>query len=354
MDIETPTAFDDRDWAREMPDTRLRMAVVGLGWYGQDIAIPAIADAEHCTLTTLVTGSPANGEAVAEEYDAEQVLSYDEYADGVGTDAYDAVYVVTPNARHLDHVRPAAEHGKHVICEKPLEATADRAEQLVAACEEAGVELMTAYRMQTARSARWVRELVRSGAIGDPIQAHGEFSFDLLADGDPDQWRLDPDLAGGGAFMDIGVYPLNTVRFVADAAPVAVSATHTESPPEFAGLDEHVSFQVEYENDLTGSFTSSYGAAGANRMSILGTEGRIVAEPFYDENADRTITIERDGGSVTVDAPEPREMVEEFDYFATGVLTDMEIEPDGRQGLHDVRVAEAVYESSETGRRVDI
>jgi len=354
MDLTVPTRFADRDWERPVPDAPLRIAVVGLGWFGREIAIPGIERADHCELGAVVSGDREKAERVAAESGADSALTYDEYADGAGTDAYDAVYVVTPNALHLPHVETAADHGKHVICEKPLEATADRAREVVSVCEDAGVTLMTAYRMQATRSVRWVRDRIGAGVVGDPVQVHGEFSFDLLADGDPDQWRLDPDMAGGGALVDIGVYPLNTARFLLDADPVAVGADTVENPPHFDGVDEHVAFQLSFPDGATASCTASYGASAANRLSVLGTEGRIVLEPVFDVDADRTITVERDGSSVSVDAAEPSEVAEEFDYFATGALTGMEIEPDGADGVVDVEVIEAVYESAESGRRVSL
>jgi xylose dehydrogenase (NAD/NADP) len=353
MDLSVPTRFDERDWERPV-DQPLRLAVVGLGWFGRDIAIPSIERADYCELGAVVSGDREKARRVAAETGADRALTYDEYAAGDGTDVYDAVYVVTPNALHLPHVETAAAHGKHVICEKPLEATADRARDVVSVCEEAGVALMTAYRMQATRSVRWVRDRIGAGVVGDPVQVHGEFSFDLLADGDPDQWRLDPDLAGGGALVDIGVYPLNTARFLLDADPVAVSAETTENPPHFDGVDEHVAFELSFPDGVTASCTASYGAGAANRLSVLGTEGRIVLEPVFEVDADRTITVERDGSTVAVDAAEPPEIDEEFDYFATGVLSDMAIEPDGPDGVADVEVIEAVYEAAESGRRVSL
>ncbi|MCU4800036.1 Gfo/Idh/MocA family oxidoreductase [Halobacteria archaeon HArc-gm2] len=355
MNLEIPTRFADRDWERAVDGGPLRFAVVGLGWFGRDVALPAIEDSDYCEATAVVSGSAEKASSVAEERGLDAALTYEEYADGEHAEAYDAVYVVTPNALHLPHVETAATLGKDVLCEKPLEATAERAERVVDVCEEAGVRLMTAYRMQTTRSVRWVRDQIDAGVIGDPVQFAGEFSFNMLAGGgDPDQWRLDPDLAGGGALMDVGVYPLNTARFVLDADPVAVHATAIENPPEFDGVDEHVSFTLEFPDDVTAQCTASYGASGANHMTIVGTDGRITVDPVFDVDADRRITIARDHGETTVDVTEPPEMVEEFDFFATAVLGDRDIGPDGRHGHFDLRVTEAVYESSDEGRRVDL
>ncbi|MFB6150674.1 MAG: D-xylose 1-dehydrogenase Gfo6 [Haloarculaceae archaeon] len=354
MELAIPTTFDRRDWARPVEGTPLRVAVVGLGDFARDVALPALDRSDHCEVTAVVSGSPETASAAAAEYGIERVLTYDEYEDGEAADGYDAVYLVTPNGLHLPQAETAAGLGKHVLCEKPIEASADRAERLVAACEDAGVELMSAYRMQTTRSVRWVREQVRAGVIGDPVQVHGEISFDLIADGDTDQWRLDGDLAGGGAFMDIGVYPLNTAAFVLDADPVAVRASARSDRPAFDEVEEHVDFQVEFDDGTVGSCTASYGAASANRLSVIGTDGRVVVEPVFGIDCERTVTVERDGSATSLDAAEPSEVVDELDYFATGVLGDLTVEPDGAEGVRDVRVAEAVYESAETGKRVEL
>lgn len=353
MNLEIPTRLE-RDWDRPVENAPLRFAVVGLGGFARMTALPAIADSDYCTTTAVVSGSPEKAALVSDEFDAEYVLTYDEFTDGIDSDAYDAVYIVTPNALHLQHVETAAEYGKAILCEKPLEATVERAKKIVKICEEADVPLMAAYRMHTSRSIRWIRRQVKAGIIGDPVQIHGEFSFPLLANGDPDQWRINHELSGGGALMDIGVYPMNTSRFVLDADPVAVSGTtHTINPP-FEGVDEHVSFQLEFPDAVTASCTASFNAASVSRFAITGTEGRIVVEPVFGVNDDCQVTVKTEDGTIEFNTNAPHEVREEFDYFATAILTDMEIGPDGRHGLMDVCIAEAIYESNETSERVKL
>jgi xylose dehydrogenase (NAD/NADP) len=150
MDMDLQAVVDAasaRDWDTD-PEGTVRMAVVGLGNYGRNISIPAIEAGDYTDLSAVVSGDPEKAARVADEHDA-LALSYEAYAEGEGEGAYDAVYVATPNRLHLDHIRTAADHGKHAICEKPLEATTERARAAVEACDEAGVTLMTAYRMQT-------------------------------------------------------------------------------------------------------------------------------------------------------------------------------------------------------------
>ncbi|MEF8852382.1 MAG: D-xylose 1-dehydrogenase Gfo6 [Haloarculaceae archaeon] len=355
MDVDVPSTFEERDWAREVTGDPVRFAVVGLGWFGPDVAIPAIAESDYCETTVCVSGDKDKAERVADENGAHHGITYDEYADGEAVEAYDAVYVVTPNALHLPHVETAAEHGKDVLCEKPLEATAERARQCVDVCADAGVELMTAYRMHAARSVRYARGLVADGVVGDPVHTRGAFSYNLVAAGESmDQWRLDPDLAGGGPLMDLGVYPLNTSRFVLDSDPTAVHASVVDGPPEFDGLEEYCAFTMEFPGGPVAACDTGYRVAGDNYFEVGGTHGRLRIDDPFSVDADRTITVRADGEEVVAEVEEPSEMVEEFDYFATALRSDKEFGPDGEHGAFDVAITEAIYESAEAGERVEL
>ncbi len=345
-----------RDWDAGGVDAPVRTCVVGLGEFARELALPAMAAADYCVPSAVVSGDAEKARRVADEFDAERALSYEEFHAGDAAGAYDAVYVATPNARHLDAAETAAGMGKHVVVEKPLEATAERARELVDVCDEAGVTLMTAYRMQIHPTMRRVRDLIRDGVVGDPVQFHGDFSFDLLAEsgGDADQWRLDADLAGGGALMDLGVYPVNAARFLLDADPTSVQATAASPDAGFEEVDEHVAFQLEFPDGMTASCTASYGAYAENRLRVVGTEGSVEVDPAYDAALPRTVRVRREGTDLTVTESGADEVREQFDYFAHCVRAGETPEPDGRDGLVDVEVAAAVFEAAESGKRTDV
>jgi xylose dehydrogenase (NAD/NADP) len=345
--------FTRRDWETTEPDP-VRFAVVGLGGFTRGNILPAIAESDYCAVGATVSGDAGKADAVAAEYDA-AALTYEEYADGEDEDAYDAVYVVTPNALHLPHVETAAATGKDVLCEKPLEATAERARALVETCEDAGVTLMTASRLQTEPAIRRAREIVADGLVGDVVHAHGEFAFQLVGPGgDADQWRLDADLAGGGALYDIGIYPLNTTRFLTGATPVAVSARVHSPDAAFEAVDEHVAYQVEFDDDAVGAFTTSYNLPYRQSLDLAGTEGRLAIESPYHAEDHRELVLERGDERVRFQGPEVNELAEQVDYFAHAVHTGTTPEPDGADGLLDVRTLEAILTAAEDGRRVEL
>jgi Predicted dehydrogenases and related proteins len=258
-----------------------------------------------------------------------------------------------PNRLHLPHVEAAAGHGKAVICEKPLEVSVDRARRLVEACEEAGVTLMTAYRMQTDPVVRRLRETVVAGELGTVTRAFGNFSYDVLGGSrGPDQWRLDSHLAGGGALMDVGVYPLNTTRYLLDAEPVAVRGETRRSGP-IDEVDEHVDFSARFP-DAVGNFAASLTGQSKAFLALHGTAGTVRLREAFQPRRERTVVVEADTGRAVFENVGRDESREEFDYFAHCLLTGQQPEPDGRDGLADVETMMAVYEAARSGGRVSL
>ena len=101
--------FDSRDW-QTATDGTVRYALVGLGWWTTDVAVPAIEESTFCETTVLVSGSAEKATRLADESDVERGITYEQYHEGVAADEYDAVYVATPNAYHLDYVETAFDH----------------------------------------------------------------------------------------------------------------------------------------------------------------------------------------------------------------------------------------------------
>ncbi|PSQ51670.1 gfo/Idh/MocA family oxidoreductase [Halobacteriales archaeon SW_8_65_20] len=338
-------AFTDvrrRDWDTDT-EGEIRLAVVGCGGFARGVVLPSIEACAYLTATVGVSGSASNREASADYGLA--TTDYDGYADGELVDRYDAVYVATPNRLHLPHIETAAAQGKAVISEKPLDATSDRAEQAVAACESAGVPLMTAYRMQTDPLFRRLREFLDDGGIGTVTRLAGDFTFPVLAGSrGPDQWRLDRELAGGGALVDVGVYLLNTTRFLLGEEPESVSG-HTRTSGPFSDVDEHVDFRVVFD-DAVGNFSASFSGQPTAEYTVYGTDGTVRIDDAFQPNRDRRLVVETADAQYELDGAGGDELREEFDYFAHAVLTGRAIEPDGADGLADVRLIEQVYESA--------
>jgi len=350
--------FPERDWAASIPvpddPEPVRFALLGLGLFTRDRVVPAIEASDLATTTCLVSGSTEKAERVAEEAGAEHAITYDQFHDGVAADAYDAVYVCTPNALHLEAVETAADLGKAVLCEKPMAATVEGAQAIVSACDAAGVPLMVAYRLQTNPGTRWARALVRDGYVGDPIHCRGSMSQRLfeVRQSDRDQWRLQPELSGGAALIDLGIYPLNTARFLVDADPAAVHAIEHSPDSPFEGVDEHLSFEVQFDNDALLAATCSQNAYEEGHLHVTGTTGEIVLESAFMSPV--VVRVASDRGDARIAFDDVDEVFEEIEYFAACVLSGREPAPDGTHGLVDMATIDACYQAAERGERIDL
>ncbi|WP_277553314.1 D-xylose 1-dehydrogenase Gfo6 [Halobaculum limi] len=350
--------FTRRDWQTLAPDAvddPVRVAVVGLGWFAREWALPGIARSAFTEATVVTDIKPATVEAAAAEHDVRGV-SPEEFRAGAVASEYDAVYVATPNATHLEYVRAAAQQGKAVLCEKPLESTLSRARELVDVCEDAGVQQMVGYRMQTDPAVRRLRDLLQAGVAGDVVHVHATMSQTMLGElgGDHDQWRLDPDVSGGCALMDIGVYPLNTTRFVLDADPVRVSGRTRTEHEAFAGVDEHATYTLEFPDGVDAMCTVSQNAQHASRLEVTGTDARLILDPAFYEREDRGFAVVRDGTRVDVDFEQVHQPEEEFAYFGHQLLAGESFYPDGDHALVDMAALDALYESAERGSPVTL
>jgi xylose dehydrogenase (NAD/NADP) len=128
-------------------------------------------------------------------------------------------------------------------------------------------------------------------------------------------------------------------------------------------VDEHVAFQLEFPEAVTASCTASYRAQADDRLRVVGTEGMAELAPAFNSEIHPTLTVEvsdgerdseRSGERIEYTGPYVNEVAEEFDYFAHCVLTDTRPEPDGWDSVADMEAVEAIYESAETGSRVEV
>ena len=360
--MELERVFDNacaRDWETVDPSDLdpVRVAVIGLGWFTRGRALPALQQSDYCEPTLLVSGDETKAARLAEECGGEtRGIDYKAFHDGVARDAYDAVYICTPNALHLDYAETAAAFGKDVLCEKPLERDSERAKQLVAVCADADVRLMVAYRMHTEPAIRRARELIHDGFVGEPQDLHGAMSQRLLdrIDDNPNQWRLNEELAGGGALFDLGVYPLNTARFLLDSDPVAVSGHTRASHDAFSEVDETASFSVRFPGEVTLSAFVSHNARQASEIRVTGTEGEIRVSPAFFQDQRRVLHLSRGDSRASIEIDPVDQLLEEFDYFAHQLHIGEAFTGHGEHGLTDMCTMEAVYAAEQAESWLDL
>ncbi|MDQ6892097.1 MAG: Gfo/Idh/MocA family oxidoreductase [Acidobacteriota bacterium] len=332
---------------------RVRYGVVGLGWFAQTAILPAFAHAKkNSELAALFSESPKKLEALGRKYRVprERRFSTDDFEEALSASGVDAVYIATPNDLHREFAVRAARSNVHVLCEKPMAVTERDCEEMIAAAVKSGVKLMIAYRLHFERANLEAVEIVNSGKLGEPRIYASVFCNEVK---DRDNIRLHPIEKGGGTLYDIGIYCLNAARYLFRGEPVEVVALSANGGnPRFSETDEMTSAILKFPGERLATFTSSFGAASAHFYDVYGTKGRLRVEPAFEFAEGMRHELKIGERKRTKQFAARDQVAPEILSFSECILENREPEPSGREGLADVRVIRALYESARTGRPV--
>ncbi len=329
---------------------KIRYAVVGLGHLAQVAVLPAFARAPNSELVAIVSGDPTKRRKLGRKYGLEHVYSYEEYSRAL--EVVDAVYIVLPNHMHRDYAVAAAEAGVHVLCEKPMAVTEEDCEGMIDAAETNHVKLMIAYRLHFEKANLDAIQLAQSGKLGKLRIFDSAFTQQVVAD----NIRVtEPVERGGGPVYDMGVYCINAARYLFRAEPTSVMAfSANDREKRFARIDEMTSVVMRFPEERLATFTCSFGAADVSRYSLIGTKGVLTAEPAYDYSMGLKQQLKIGDKTRTMSFGKRDQFAAEVIYFSDCVLRDKEPEPSGWEGLADVRIVRAIYESAQTHRAVEL
>jgi predicted dehydrogenase len=195
----------------------LRVAILGSGWVApyHAHAVAAHAGAE---LVAAANWRPGSLATLAERFAIPRTST--RWQDVVADPTVDAVVVATPNALHAVQAIAALEAGKHVLVEKPMARTLAEADAILAAADASGGTLMVAHCWRFHADVRALRARIAAGDLGRIVKTRG---YGAHVDRGPGGWFVDPELAGGGALLDMGVHAIDTARFLlGDPTPARV------------------------------------------------------------------------------------------------------------------------------------
>jgi glucose-fructose oxidoreductase len=329
---------------------KVRYAVIGQGHIAQVAVLPAFRSARNSQLTAIVSGDRAKREKLARKYRLDRAYSYAEYDEVLSQ--VDAVYLAVPNHLHREYVVRAAEAGVHVLCEKPMAVTEEECRAMIEAAEENQIKLMVAYRLHFEAGNLEAIRLGASGKLGDLRIFTSEFSQQIASD----NIRITEAVErGGGPVYDMGVYCINAARYLLRSEPSEIFATTANNGEKrFRNTEEMASVVMRFPDERLATFTCSFGAADVSRYSLIGTKGRLAADPAYEyaSGIKQQLTIGEKTKTKTF--PKRDQFAAEISYFSECILKDREPEPSGLEGLADVRIVQAIYESARTGKSVRV
>lgn len=329
----------------------LRVALMGLGGYANRVA-EAMQNCKRAKLVGVISGTPSKIETWKSKYNIpdKNCYNYQNFDSIKNNPDIDVVYVITPNGLHHNHVIRAANAGKHVICEKPMANTAKEAKEMLDACNKNKRKLLIGYRMRFEANTLEIIRMRNAGEFGKIKFFQGLSGFRI---GNPNQWRLDKKLAGGGSLMDIGVYSINGARYMVGEDPVWVTAQETKTDFEKfkPGVDETIQFQMGFPSGAVASCLSTYSMNNLDRFFLNGEKGfaELLPATGYGPIQGRT-----NKGELAL--PHAVHQTVQMDEMSAIILDGKKpiVPVDGAEGLKDMKIIEAIYEAVKTGKKVSL
>jgi predicted dehydrogenase len=333
----------------EPPLKKLGVALVGLGNYSTNQLAPALLETKDCYLAGIVTGSPDKAKTWAATYNipARNIYNYQTFDQIRSNPDIDVIYVVLPNFMHAEYTIRAAQAGKHVICEKPMAMNATEARQMIVACQKAGVQLSVGYRLYFEPHHLEMRRLAAEKQFGAIKVIESGLGFTVP---NPNSWRLDKKIGGGGAIMDLGVYAIQGARRTIGEDPISVTAqAFTFDKIHFKDIHETVFWQFEFPGGTVAHCSTTY-SSYVDRLYATCERGWFKLEPSFNATGAQGTTSKG-----PIEVPSPRyQQIAQMDAFIQSIRTKTRPEASGEEGWKDMKLIGAILQAADTGRKVSI
>ena len=339
----------------------LGWATIGVGMHPHQKLAPAIGLTPNAELIAVLSRDQGRADAFAEGHGAK--VGYSNIDDLLADSRVDAVFVASPNARHVDHTVRVAKVGKHVLSEKPMATSVDDALTMVGVCQANGVKLGLGFELRFHPAHILARDLVSQGKLGRIRLIQGHWGRGER--GEPDHlprtglrgWWEDPEAMGGGSvIMGLGVHVFDLVRFIMGqeiTEAVAMTDGQTSSQP----LEHIASMGLRLEDGTIANISCGRLLPDTlNDFTVYGTDGRITGRATLWEARMGEVEVV----SETVNHTESWEydylanFIAELDDFHSAIKEDREPAATGIDGLRSTEINSAVIQSAQTGRAVKI
>ncbi|MCZ6680862.1 MAG: Gfo/Idh/MocA family oxidoreductase [Candidatus Poribacteria bacterium] len=340
--------------------------IIGCGMIA-DFHSAAIAELEHGKLVAVSSRNEDNAKRVADRY---QVDRYSDYNEMLKRSDLDMVCICTPSGAHRDPAVAAAKAGKHVIVEKPLEVTLDRCDDIIQACDDAGVRLCAIFNSRFSEGSQLVKKTIDSGRFGKITLGDAYIKWYRSQEYyDSGGWRGTWALDGGGALMNQSIHAIDLLQYFMGPVKAVQAFTHTMTHERIEVEDVAVA-ALRFENGALGVIegtTTAYPGL-LKRTEISGSNGTVILEeediikwefePETPEDAEilQRFSETRSGGGGAAD---PRAISHEnhrrqMENLINAIEAGTPHLVDGREGRKAVEIILAIYKSSQEGRMVHL
>lgn len=336
--------------------SKLKLAIIGTGYISKIHAQSALTN-EQIEQVAVVNHREESMRDFAEKYSIpRQYISLDALiADG----GVDAISINSPNYLHASQTIRALESGIHVMVEKPMGMNATETQAMIIASEKSGAKLMVAHCWRFDEEVLWLKEQIDSGSIGAIVRTKG---YGVHSHWGPSGWFAQKQFAGGGALADMGIHAIDTARFLLDdPQPVSVYADLSTRYGDY-DVDDTGTILIKWDSGATSYIESGWWQPHTDgpeaSTQLYGTDGFANLFPTYitkPNRAEQKIDRIESGFPETRDPHCPQIMYDkQLDYFVTCIRADKTPIPGGIEGQINMKIVDAAYESSRTGKAIEL
>ena len=328
---------------------KVRWGIIGCANIAKHSVIPGIQQSETGEVVAIASRGLEKAKETAEQLNIP--VAYGSYEELLADPEIEAVYIPLPNHLHKEWTIRAAEAGKHVLCEKPLALNAEEAEEMVNACEKAGVILAEAFMYRYHPRYTKIQEIIQSGEIGEIRGIHGAFTFNNAGDSGNVRYKKE---WGGGSLYDVGVYPISAARMLLEQEPTAATV-HAFFSEEHDQVDMMASGLLEFKKGVALTFDCGMWAAFRNTLEIVGTEGRIeVPSAFITNKNEKDHFVVITNETREVEVPYLNQYSLQADAIGRSIRDGKELPFPSNDAVLNMKVLEACLTSAEKRSRVEI
>jgi 1,5-anhydro-D-fructose reductase (1,5-anhydro-D-mannitol-forming) len=329
----------------------LLWGVIGASTIGREWMVPAINAQPDSMVAAVASSNPVRGKRYAEDLGIPQ--AYSSVADLLADPAINVVYISTTNEWHELQALAAVAAGKHVLCEKPLALSLESARRMVATAAAAGVVMGTNHHLRNAATHRKMRDVIQSGAIGQPLAARVFHAVQLPPH--LRSWRIERPEAGGGVILDMTVHDADTLRFALGDEVAEVTAMTASQGMGQGGLEDAVMGVMRFRDGVLAQFHDAFTAPHAfTGFEVHGTEGSLYGRDVMTQRPIGTVTIRRGSSEEGIPVKHANLYERSVRCFNAAIRGEGEPAASGVDGVRSLAVALAVRESAETGRTVRV
>lgn len=345
---------------------KVKWGVIGCGGIADRRTIPGMMLANNAELVAVMDANMDAAKKVKEKYNA--TYAFDTVEELLALEEIEAVYIASPVFCHKEQALAAAKAKKHILLEKPMALTSQDSEEILEACEQAGVKVGVGLMMRFHSYHQKMKELISEGKLGEIVSMRAQLTcWYPEIEGN---WRQNKKLSGGGALMDMGIHCIDLLQYISGLQAKEVAGFAGNQTFQY-NADDSASVVMKMKNGAFAYVDANFNipdAAAKCKLEFYGTKGSIMAEGTISQVEGGNVEVFISDDALGYDAAQDRVDVKsieldvefgnmytkEIESFSNAVINDTTPEITAKDGIVVQKIVEGAYRASERKTYTDL